>query len=1118
YRTGGDQTYTGDTSGVLIETTGDGTIDVTGGTNTINVSGGLYLDFDTVSTALRASLVTDTFYFFRGNLDMMGQTVTTTGDFAVFGSAYNPDDQDRGADPDEFEYPLKVSLSTHDPFPIAAPGPYTYNAAFTDIATYDLSGAAINVGGDFYVNGTDMPGSVVAAPWTLNISDNSVSDPLTNGPWGSPYAAAFYMTVDYSNAVGGVVMAAEGDTVDYPPAGAGAEDETSLNNQVIDASNNTGWDFTRPKIDTVETVFDNIVRVTFSEPIENSNNEISAVVGQVFTDSVGAVSVFTGTFTDLQATTSTDGAGDLQTFYLKTTNTTWNTDATGDDPGDREIVISSGVSTNRAGVARNVVPDVKFMKGVFFDASGHNLIRNYDENGKKPFYLTTDEARPVALSVAAGKEPKSNPIAVIPEYDSHNYFDLVYSEAVDVGTLAGGVTATNVRSSNVFTNTHSAGAITESGTQITVDGLFSYDDSIDTSLTNAARLQNGNPDSEAAHAYRRLNTNPHGVRLHIVGYAASAVGTNWFYPGYVSAVTEPVGASVTIPANDEITDTAGNIIDDTDTFDSGVVAGTAGTWDMDRPFIATYQVATPTLVEVSTVVSPTTGLVYRLEFHVLDNFGADDAAWDVLNHPNTSANQGIRDTSFTDRHNAFDIGRLSDTTLTNAYNVSVTTEVDNPLFGGAPINIINDSYFTLNISSAGHGWDAYASLQLEYSDTAGFITDLAGNLMLAAFPAVALIEREPPVIDLALVAVGSRKVYIHFTEPVFGDQAQTLDIDADDFEFLYDGTTSIAFDLTRGIEVISRQESGGVVDGAIDAFIYLVDDLTEDQAVNGIIAPKDNQIFDIIRNSMIFTDQQRRITDVGIGVVEPIWASDGFHDDTAFGGVSAALRDFDGTGRLLDQDITLEAGINASTAENGALTLYYDIDPPDEPTGIYGDFWTPLFISSELNEFYAINYQSRILQSFRAQAATRTYLIPSTDSEIEPGKTIEFVFALGDLICARIIDPEDPRSLAPWFIPIDQITAQRSGVTILNNQINPTLGEETILKFALASRSQVTVQVFNLAGDLIDVIYRGPLAAGEYTYSWNGTNRSDEVVARGLYLIRVVSSEFDEYRKVLVVK
>jgi flagellar hook assembly protein FlgD len=64
----------------------------------------------------------------------------------------------------------------------------------------------------------------------------------------------------------------------------------------------------------------------------------------------------------------------------------------------------------------------------------------------------------------------------------------------------------------------------------------------------------------------------------------------------------------------------------------------------------------------------------------------------------------------------------------------------------------------------------------------------------------------------------------------------------------------------------------------------------------------------------------------------------------------------------------------------------------------------------------------------------------------------------------------------------------------------------------------VTITVFDLKGDIVNVLYRGQRAAGEYSTTWDGRNRGGRVVARGLYFIKVVGPDVNEIRKVLVVK
>ena len=137
---------------------------------------------------------------------------------------------------------------------------------------------------------------------------------------------------------------------------------------------------------------------------------------------------------------------------------------------------------------------------------------------------------------------------------------------------------------------------------------------------------------------------------------------------------------------------------------------------------------------------------------------------------------------------------------------------------------------------------------------------------------------------------------------------------------------------------------------------------------------------------------------------------------------------------------------------------------------------------------------------------------------MKAGNDLDFILRIGDLYCARAQDPDDPRTVAPWNIKIRDVKAQRSSVTILNNVINPIEGEKTILKYGLDKTGSVTINIFSLSGDVVKTLYKGRQPAGNYSFTWDGKNAGGRIVARGIYFIRVVGPDIDEYRKVMVVK
>lgn len=125
------------------------------------------------------------------------------------------------------------------------------------------------------------------------------------------------------------------------------------------------------------------------------------------------------------------------------------------------------------------------------------------------------------------------------------------------------------------------------------------------------------------------------------------------------------------------------------------------------------------------------------------------------------------------------------------------------------------------------------------------------------------------------------------------------------------------------------------------------------------------------------------------------------------------------------------------------------------------------------------------------------------------------------MIYARVGDPDADdwyRTIRPWSFLIRDVIEQTDRITILDNVIDPTKGEKAELQYVLTKSGMITIQVFNLAGDLVDILQRGHQAAGEYTTAWDGRNRAGRIVARGIYFVRFTGPGIDQYRKVMVVK
>jgi hypothetical protein len=287
------------------------------------------------------------------------------------------------------------------------------------------------------------------------------------------------------------------------------------------------------------------------------------------------------------------------------------------------------------------------------------------------------------------------------------------------------------------------------------------------------------------------------------------------------------------------------------------------------------------------------------------------------------------------------------------------------------------------------------------------------------------------------------------------------------------------------------------------------------------------------------------ITDVGLGFIEPTIAWDPVPVQDPFPGSIGSITRFDGTKFLQDRDARLQASVLDATLQallpTPTIDLHYDLDVA-APT-LLGTLWLPvvdtLFVpaASHTGTYPGVPDSDTAHNADTAAGSLhdindpapppdptrREYLIPSTtDPKIRDGADLEFMFVATyggiSFPLARIPNPNDPRTARPWVYKIRDLRAQRGGATVSNNVINPLRGETAYVTYTLPQAGRVSVTVFTLNGDVVDVLYRGERAAGEYSTTWNGRNRGGRVVARGVYFIRIVGPGIDEIRKVLVVK
>ena len=515
----------------------------------------LILDFSDGSLEnsfeLKSELEAKDVFFYSGKLSVASGKTLKTGNFAAWGKNYSKTDSRFSAEENSrFAYFWDDTDSSILKYKESG-----------SCAELSVNGAIFEVSKNFYANGLDIEGL------ELKIPDNSSSNPqfnsnseVTKDQWGIPYAVAFNSKITKTTVEGG-----------WLAAGADSQNcEDGLQNSNVQF-------FVLKK---AYSVYDDVIFVEFDLPLENSNGEIAKnIAGLKYSN--GSEN-FEGVYSDSDCTKKLTAAdGDVSSFYLKGQNS-WNTDATGTLPCSPALK-SLVDSTDRKGVHKNLTTDLSFLEGIFTSADGHTMCENYgagNKNGSVPerYTQTEDRASPVLIAVYTGQELHTNAKASAQKsYDSHNFIEFRYSEAVNIAFDDGTILQSeggdsNIRATKKIGKTTGSGTQDENGNGLIVNGFAS--------IENGKLLAFSKDDTDSPHALYRLfstkagekdSIQTHRVRLSIAGWTNGTVsfsdslnpsfnGEYLYWPGCIQKAETPAGFVYSLE-NSAISDLSGNIID-----------------------------------------------------------------------------------------------------------------------------------------------------------------------------------------------------------------------------------------------------------------------------------------------------------------------------------------------------------------------------------------------------------------------------------------------------------------------------------------------------------------------------------------------------------------------------
>ena len=91
-------------------------------------------------------------------------------------------------------------------------------------------------------------------------------------------------------------------------------------------------------------------------------------------------------------------------------------------------------------------------------------------------------------------------------------------------------------------------------------------------------------------------------------------------------------------------------------------------------------------------------------------------------------------------------------------------------------------------------------------------------------------------------------------------------------------------------------------------------------------------------------------------------------------------------------------------------------------------------------------------------------------------------------------------------------------VSILDNLFRPLKGGTAKITVKLFQAGNVTARLYTANGGLVATLYDGPAPVGNTTFTWPGKTSLGNMVASGVYLLRLTGPAIDTTERIVVIK
>lgn len=131
--------------------------------------------------------------------------------------------------------------------------------------------------------------------------------------------------------------------------------------------------------------------------------------------------------------------------------------------------------------------------------------------------------------------------------------------------------------------------------------------------------------------------------------------------------------------------------------------------------------------------------------------------------------------------------------------------------------------------------------------------------------------------------------------------------------------------------------------------------------------------------------------------------------------------------------------------------------------------------------------------------------------------TIPIINGNGNIQLDRAFFSDYSGNLIQASISLEKDQEVPERFSLFQNYPNP-FNPETNISFSLPQESQVSLKIYNLKGQLVNILVNTRLNAGIHTFTWKGKDEAGEDVSSGIYFYKLIAGEYSETQKMVKIK